>query len=285
MNTIELVPASRLSLGELTAVLNAGYADYFVPAHQTEAQVARSLRAWDIDLDGSTVACAGDSAVGIVLVGVRGSQGWIGSLAVVPAWRRHRVGRHLMVHVQALARTRGLATLDLEVLTRNAPALTLYLALGFSIQRELLVWQRPAEQGALPDPFMKLQPIDPAWAVDHSPSWHNTAPCWQRDAASLRQLAADVQAVGIMDDEGAPQAYCLFRGPEADQLRLLDVGAAPGANVRRAGRELLQGFHLRHLGKTATLVNEPVESSWNPVFAALGYYVVERQHEMRWMVA
>lgn len=285
MNTIGLVPASRLSLGELTAVLNAGYADYYVPAHQTEAQVARSLRAWDIDLDGSTVACAGGTAVGIVLLGVRGSRGWVGSLAVVPAWRRKGIGQRLMVHVQALARTRGLATLDLEVLTRNAPALALYLALGFSIQRELLVWQRPAAQGALPDPFMKPQPVEPAWAVAQSPSWHNTSPCWQRDAASLRQLVADVQAVAITDDEGVLQAYCLFRGPEVDQLRVLDVGAAPGANVRRVGRELLQGFHLRHLDKTVTLVNEPVESSWNPVFAALGYYVVERQHEMRWMVA
>ncbi len=244
MNTIELVPASRLSLGELTAVLNAGYADYFVPAHQTEAQVARSLRAWDIDLDGSTVACAGDSAVGIVLVGVRGSQGWIGSLAVVPAWRRHRVGRHLMVHVQALARTRGLATLDLEVLTRNAPALTLYLALGFSIQRELLVWQRPAEQGALPDPFMKLQPIDPAWAVDHSPSWHNTAPCWQRDAASLRQLAADVQAGS---GSAAPaRRGCRARCQRTPRRSRAAAGLSPASSGQnrdpgqRAGRKQLE---------------------------------------------
>ena len=84
--------------------------------------------------------------------------------------------------------------------------------------------------------------------------------------------------------DGAPQAYCLYRLAEPDQLRLLDVGAAPGASVRSAGRELLQGLHLRHLGMTATLVNEPVDSAWNPVFAALGYYVIERQHEMRWLV-
>lgn len=285
MPSIELVPASQVSLSELTAVLNAGYADYFVPAQRTEAQVASSLLAWNIDLDGSTVAYDAGEAVGVALLGVRGSRGWVGSVAVVPASRRQGIGQRLMQYVQRLARTCNLETLDLEVLTRNTPALNLYLGLGFSIQRELLVWQRSAEQGALPDPFHKPQPVDPAWAVAHSPTWHNTAPCWQRAAASMRQLAGDVQAACVADDDGAPQAYCLFRVAEPNQLRLLDVGAAPGANVRSAGRELLQGLHLRHLGTTATLVNEPVESAWNPVFAALGYYVVERQHEMRWRVA
>lgn len=285
MSNIELVPASQWGLAELTAVLNAGYADYYVPAQQNEAQVDRVVRAWDIDLAASSVACVGGTAIGVVLLGVRGSRGWIGSLAVVPAWRRQGIGRRLMEHARGLVRARGLETLDLEVLTRNTPALTLYLALGFTIQRELLVWQRPAEQGALPDPFMKPQPLDPAWAVAQSPTWHDTPPCWQREAPSLRRLADDARAVGVTDEEGQPQAYGLFRAPVADQLRLLDVGAAPGANVRRVGRDLLQGFHLRHLGKTVTLVNEPVDSSWNPVFAALGYYVVERQHEMRWRVA
>lgn len=284
MSDVELVPAADLDLNELTAVLNAGYADYFVPAHRSTAQVASSMRAWDIDLAGSTVArCAGD-AVGVALLGVRGTRGWIGGMAVVPAWRRQGIGRRLMKHVQALARTQGLDTLDLEVLTRNTPALTLYLELGFTIQRELLVWQRSAEQGALPDPYRKPQPADPAWAVANSPTWHNTPPCWQRDAVSLRHLAGDVRAVQVVDGDGASQAYCLYRLAENDQLRLLDVGAAPGASVRSAGRELLQGLHLRHLGMTATLVNEPVDSAWNPVFAALGYYVIERQHEMRWLV-
>jgi len=54
---------------------------------------------------------------------------------------------------------------------------------------------------------------------------------------------------------------------------------------RRLGRELLQGFHLRYFGATVTLVNEPVESAWNRVFVAMGYYVIERQHEMRWLAA
>ncbi len=284
MSPIELAPADRLDLAALTALLNTSYADYFVPSQQTADQVASSLHAWDIDLAGSTVAFVDGAAVGVALLGVRGAHGWIGGLGVAPAWRRQGIARRLLMHSQAMARARGLTRLDLEVLTRNTPALALYQELGFSIQRELLVWQRSAAQGALPDPYRKLQPADPAWAVANSPTWHDTAPCWQRAAASLRQLSGDLRAVCITDAEGAPQAYCLFRQPEADQLRLLDVGAAPDANVRRVGRDLLQDFHLRHLGKTVTLVNEPVESGWNPVFVALGYYVVERQHEMRWLV-
>jgi GNAT superfamily N-acetyltransferase len=283
MPELDFVPAERLSLSELTALLNGVYADYAVPVQRSTAEIETSQRAWDIDLAASVVVRMDAAPVGVALVARRGSCGWLGSMGVLPPWRRQGIGRRLLQEVQATARRAGLLHLDLEVLTRNTAALALYEAAGFQIQRELLVWERRAEQGALPDPYFKLQAADVSWALAQAPTWHDTPPCWQRQPASLRHLA-DLHAVAVADASGERRAYLLFRPPQAGRIRLVDVGAAPGHEPRRLGRELLQGFHLRHFGVSVTLVNEPVESAWNRVFVAMGYYVIERQHEMRWHV-
>ena len=99
------------------------------------------------------VALVDGAPVGVALLGRRERRGWIGSMGVLPAWRRRGIGRRLLQQVQANARRAGLHAIDLEVLTRNTAALALYEAAGFQIQRELLVWERRAEQGALPDPY------------------------------------------------------------------------------------------------------------------------------------
>ncbi len=284
MPEIHLVAADRLPLPELTALLNAVYADYAVPVQRSAEQVEAGQRAWDMDLSVSVVALVDGAPVGTALLGRRERRGWIGSMGVLPAWRRQGIGRRLLQQIQANARRASLHAIDLEVLTRNTAALALYEAAGFQIQRELLVWERPAEQGALPDPYFKLQPADVAWVLAQAPTWHDTPPCWQRQAASLRHLSG-LQALAVADASGAPQVYVLFRPPQDGRIRLADIGAAPGHEPRRLGRELLQGFHLRYFGVTVTLVNEPVESAWNRVFVAMGYYVIERQHEMRWLAA
>ena len=281
MPELDFVAADRLSLRELTALLNAVYADYAVPAQRSAAQVEASHRAFAIDLTASLVACMDGAPVGVALLGVRDRRGWIGSMGVLPAWRRQGIGRRLLQQIQVIARRLGLLHVDLEALTRNTAALALYAAAGFQMQRELLIWERRAEQGALPDPYFKLQAADVGWALQQAPTWHDTPPCWQRQPAALAHLT-DLQAVAVADASGEPQVYLLLRPQQEGRIRLADIGAAPGHEPRRLGRELLQGFHLRHFGVTVTLVNEPVESAWNRVFVAMGYYVIERQHEMRW---
>ncbi len=284
MPDLQLASVAQLSLETTTDLLNAVYADYAVPVQRSVAQIAAGHAAWDIEPALSVAALMDGAPVGIVLLARRQGRGWIGSMGVAPAWRRQGIGRRLLQQALDNARTAGLRQVQLEVLTRNAPAIALYQAAGFQITRELLVWERLATQGALPAPAVKPQIMQAAWALERAAAWHTVAPCWQREAASFKDVA-DVQALAVANESGEPQAYLLMRPPQGARLRLLDLGAAPGVEPRRLGRDLLQGLHLRFFGLTAALVNEPVESAWNHVLAALGYYVIERQHEMHWRAA
>ncbi|MFZ1403775.1 MAG: GNAT family N-acetyltransferase [Anaerolineae bacterium] len=283
MPEMRLTAADSLPLTALTALLNAVYADYALPVQRSSQQVAIHHAVWDIEPALSVIAWMENEPVGVALLGRRGQAGWIGSMGVLPAWRRQGIGLHMLHQVQANARRAGLSHVDLEVLTRNTQAQALYEVAGFQVQRELLTWQRRVEQGALPDPYFKLQPTSVAWALQQASAWHTTPPCWQRSVGSLLHMT-DLRAFTVTDQSGETPVYLLMRHLMQGQIRLADIGIAPGHEPRGLGRELLQGFHLRHFDANVILGNEPVESPWNRVFVALGYYVIERQHEMRWLV-
>ena len=53
-------------------------------------------------------------------------------IAVMPGYRGQRIGEHMLVLVESLARERGAVKLTLEVLTGNRPAICLYERVGFA---------------------------------------------------------------------------------------------------------------------------------------------------------
>ena len=122
-----IIPADRFELAQLAEILSAGYEGYFVPLHLDEAALAYMVDAWDVDLARSRVALRDGEPLGIVNLAVRGDRGWIGGLGVVPAERRHGIGRKLLEAVLAEAPP----VVTLEVLEQNEPAIRLYEALGF----------------------------------------------------------------------------------------------------------------------------------------------------------
>jgi GNAT superfamily N-acetyltransferase len=159
-----IVPADTLTLGELAALFTAGYEGYFTPIHVDEPTLRFMIDAWDIDLTRSRAV----PGVGVCNLGVREERGWIGGLGVVPAERRHGVGRALMDAVLDAAPP----LVTLEVIEQNEPAIKLYEDLGFERTRVLEVW-------SLPEP-----PLIEARSVEPAPLGQRDLP-WQRADESL----------------------------------------------------------------------------------------------------
>lgn len=128
--SLKLRPASSLPPGELAALFNRCYEDYYVPLQLDEAAVAAMARLFDLDADAGLVALRDGEPVGLVNLGVRDELGWIGGLGVDPSARRHGVGRTLMEAVHERARERGVRQISLEVIEANDPAFRLYESLG-----------------------------------------------------------------------------------------------------------------------------------------------------------
>ena len=275
---LQLVSASRVSLGQRAALLNAAYADYFIPIRLTTEQVELMDRDYDVDPVRSIVARTRWECIGQGLLALRGQRGWISGVGVVPAWRGKGVARALMHRLIEEAAEAGAHVVTLEVVTRNTAARRLYQSLGMTEGRELLIWQRPASADPLPVPQARLKFCPPDELLDYFAGWHSQPASWQREEPSLRRMAG--RLIGYrLDLLGRPAAYCLV-GIGDDVISLVDVGLNPEAGPLTPGRSLLQALSLRYVGHALSITNVPVNDDLNRILAALGFVVTLRQVDM-----
>lgn len=284
-----VVYGEEAGLDALTEGFNRGFQDYKYRAHFTSIQMQRFLERSGMTLDDCAVLLAREGSswqgAGVALLAIAGQEAWCGGLAVAPTHRRRGKGRRLMAAIQARARQRGAAVLQLEVLMWNEAARHLYDTLGYTERRELLIWGRPAHQGTLPVPFERLQPAEPRRILEEMHGWHDLTPCWQRRASFLRRSLELMDGYTIQAKDDLPVAYVLCRtsyqgDAQKQHLQIMDVAVDPAADVLQAARPLLQALQIKFMEADLMLVNEPVDSKLNRVFAALGFYVTDRQYEL-----
>jgi GNAT superfamily N-acetyltransferase len=238
-----IVPASALELGELAALFTAGYEDYYTPIRIDRVGVEFMVGAWDIDLDASRVASLEDSSAGVVLLGIRGSEGWVGGLGVVPPLCRRGVGEALMQ----------------EVIQENERAIPLYERLGFTTTRELDVWSLPA---ATSGPVREI-PVEAAHETIRA--CRRAREPWQRADASLANLS---RLTGLGSDTGAAIVRV-----SAGRVSVLQLAGDDGAR-----RELLSA--ARALGDSVSIVNLPRDDPAAATLRELGGRVDLTQYEM-----
>jgi ribosomal protein S18 acetylase RimI-like enzyme len=276
-----LHPAAQVTPGERARIINEAYADYFVPTRLSEAQMRRMDEIYDIDLERSVAARAGDRWIGMAMLAQRETRGWVSSVGVIPAWRRHGVARAMMHYLVASGRELGLVELTLEVIDRNAPARQLYESLGFRATRELLSWRRDADADQLPAPDERPRASDPFEMLDRHFNWHVEPASWQRDAPTLRCLASQADALRLLSPADAATIGYVIYSDLGERVALLDVGADPKSGGVRTARSVLQALAVLHRGKAISISNVPADDPLNRALAALGFLVTVRQYEMR----
>jgi ribosomal protein S18 acetylase RimI-like enzyme len=244
-----IVPADTFSLDELAELFNAGYEGYVVPFRVDSEQLAGMIAAWHTDLSRSRVAVEDGERVGFAYLAIRGDDGWIGGVGVVPAERRRGIARRLMQAVLEEAP----ATVTLEVIEQNDGARHLYEELGFTPVRMLEIWSLDAE---VPDADVRDATPSPVGEPDLP---------WQRADASLRpgyeRIEVDGGAAAIRHSGGLVSLL---------QLRADDLDAARALVAAARNR----GTGLRY-------VNVPEGNLGTAAMAELGGKLDLRQYEMR----
>ena len=250
--TLDLRSARSFSLGERAELFTAAYEGYLLPMHIDEAALGWMQEKFDFDLEASRVACRDDEPVGLVNLGVRERDAWIGGVGVVASARRAGVGEVLMRAVHEEARSRGVERVWLEVIVENTGALALYEKLGYELVQDVEVWTLPGTEGE-----HEGHEVPVAEAKARLPARHEP---WQRADGTLANYD-DVR--GLVTDSGA-MLFCVRSSAQLQQY---------------AGdpKPLLQA--LRTFGDVYIL-NLPAADPAAQALRELGGSVVVRQHEM-----
>ena len=253
--SIELRPASSLSLAGRTALFNAGYEEYVIPMRLDETALKWMVDSFDIDLDASRVATRDGEPVGFANLALRGDEAWVGGVGVIPAARRTGIGETLMRALHDEARARGVATIRLEVIEQNESAYRLYEKLGYDLVRWVEVWTLPAETGA---GSAREVPVEQAHSRIRS--LRGTREPWQRADATLAHYA---DARGLETDAGA----AIFR--------------VAGCRADRPDRRRRNGAVAdRPVLGDVIILNLPAEDPAAAALRELGGSVTVRQREM-----
>ena len=227
-----------------------------LPFQIDEPALATMEAAFDLDVDASRIAFRDGVAVGLGNLGVRGEDGWIGGVGVVPPARRSGVGEALMRALHEQARERGIRRVWLEVIVENSGAFALYEKLGYRTVRDVEVWSLPAEDG-----LSESQEVAAAEAQSRIRELGNGREPWQRADETVENYG-DVR--GLSTDGAA----AVYRQP-GEHVQVLQMAGDP---------EPLLGS-LRRLG-TVSVLNLPVDDPAASALRSLGATVVVRQHEM-----
>jgi ribosomal protein S18 acetylase RimI-like enzyme len=250
--SVELRSAYTLSLGERARLFTGAYEGYLMPTHIDEAALGWMQEKFDFDLDASRIAYRDRQPVGLVNLGVRERDAWIGGVGVVASARRTGVGEALMRAAHEEARSRGVERVWLEVIVENTGALALYEKLGYELVRDVEVWTLPGAAGDHEGREVPLGEARARLAERHEP--------WQRADGTLVHYD-DVR--GLVTKTGA----MLFCARATAQLQQYSGDPEP----------LLRA--LRTFGDVYIL-NLPADDPAAQVLREVGGSVTVRQHEM-----
>ena len=141
--TLEIIPAEKFTIQELTDLYNQTRVDYLVPMPMSVDRLAEYIRDFDVDLTCSCVARADNGQVlGLGMLGIREDRAWITRLGVLPDTRRSGAGAALMDYMLEQADALDMEETHLEVIKNNEPAYKLFVKKGFRDTDEYLVLRR-----------------------------------------------------------------------------------------------------------------------------------------------
>jgi len=278
-DSIRLVPASRFTIEQLTALYNKTRVDYMVPMPMNVARLADYLHLYDIDLDHSFVAMQGEEMLGVAMLGVRQQRAWITRLGVLPTTRRHGAGHKLVKGLMSAADSLGLPLIMLEVIKNNVPAHQLFLKLGFRETGELLVLRR-SPRIPPPDPVVadaqRLDRTDSLVLVGHDRGMQP----WTNQSESLTN-AQEVSGIRLTLADGS-RGWLVYQRQKFLLTRFA-FKTERGAPLT-VGHALLTHLHSQYPRLDTQIENLQVGDPHLPAFYDMGYMESFRRIEM-WRLA
>ena len=159
----EIVPAADISFADQARVMNAAFAGYVAGWTDLNTEtLAKFLCRQGADIFYSRFIRRDHDLVGFGYINRTGNILRLGAMAVVPDARGTGAANQLVNHLLGEARSRGDATMTLEVIQQNPRAVALYRRHGFREKGSLCGWRRAADKGVATSavPFCEIPILD-----------------------------------------------------------------------------------------------------------------------------
>jgi ribosomal protein S18 acetylase RimI-like enzyme len=179
-------------MDEIVDTFQDAFSSYAVPVHMTVAKLEMMMRTRSVRLDRSFGLFDGDRLVGFVLNGSRVCDGVLtaydSGTGIRTDYQNHGHGAAILMHTTAELQRMGYRRYLLEVLTDNAPAVSLYQRHGFSILRELDCYRMERSAVQKSDHDATDSDVAPDWSCELS-HIRTYRPTWQNNVDSVRAIA------------------------------------------------------------------------------------------------
>lgn len=256
------------------AAFNAVYEDYVMPVNVSAAHVDEHVRSNDINLAESPLWLDDNGAVvGMAMLGIREDRGWVGGFGIAKPYRGRGLSHPLMQEVIDRARSLGLRSISLEVITTNTVAIRTYKRAAFTHRRDLLILVRKPAKLTLAVDTSDVTQVDPAQALANRPST-TVAGSWQHEQTRI-DASENLSALALGSHD-APLATIVYSVRTDNQIRINDVAAID----QNAAHTILAALIHREPDASISVMNEPEGSNALPALYDLGWIEVMRQHEM-----
>lgn len=272
---VQLIPASRFTVEQLTDIYNQTRVDYLVPMPMNPARLREYIETYDVDLEHSLVASHEEQLRGVAMLGVRKGRAWITRLGVIPTTRRTGIGAALVSGLLEKAEHLGLDFQMLEVIKNNDPAHNLFLKLGFYEVGELLILRRspiiPPPEPVIAD----AERLERPEALDLVARDRGAQP-WTNQSESLNN-AAEVSGMRITLVDGS-HGWLVYQRQKFLLTRF--IFKTETGNPVDMARAFLSHLHHQYPRLDTHLENIQVSDPHLPAFYEAGYVESFRRIEM-----
>lgn len=278
--TIEIIPANRFTIQELTDLYNQTRVDYLVPMPMNADRLSEYVHDFDVDLRQSYVARDVDGQVlGLSMLGIRQDIAWITRLGVLPSNRRTGAGSALMDFMLKNTDALGMKEIHLEVIKNNEPAYKLFLKKGF-VEKETYLVMRHAPRPLADGLHGEVMWLDREKAMEKLGSYpeHLT---WINAVRSMRN-SSDAEGMHIKLPNGG-SGWLVYRNTKftlRSTLSHLIVHTEQG-NPHEVGTLLLSHLHTHYPHHDTYAENIHENDPHLSAFGALGYFTNFSRIEMR----
>ena len=269
-----LVPADQFSIQTLTDAYNQTRVDYMVPMPLNAARLTEYIDIYNINMERSVVAMAGEQILGINMIGDRPGRSWVTRLGVLPVKRRQGSGEAMTRYLLEMSQKLGHQKAILEVIKNNVPAHTLFKKLNFYEIRELLILRRPPN-GDYQTPEGKIDWLTANAAIDLLGTYPIALP-WTNHPETFIN-AGDAEGIRCKLP-GGDQGWMIFR-KQKFYLTHFVMHTEMGDPLKVA-QALLANLHNKYPILDTHIENIVDDDPHLPVFYDFGYLEAFRRIEM-----